>query len=66
MMTSRPVADELAPLTLTLVPVAWLMLPTAAVSGFYFGHPDAQYFAVGKIDKDTPFILAQPARGDAH
>lgn len=28
------------------------MLPTAAVSGWYFAHPKAQYFAVGKIDKD--------------
>jgi 5-methyltetrahydrofolate--homocysteine methyltransferase len=27
-------------------------LPTAAVSGFYFSHPQAQYFAVGKIGKD--------------
>ena len=28
------------------------MRPTAAVSGWYFAHPKAQYFAVGKIDKD--------------
>ena len=28
------------------------MLPAAAVSGFYFAHPDAKYFAVGKIGKD--------------
>ena len=28
------------------------MYPTAAVSGFYFSHPDAKYFAVGKIDRD--------------
>jgi len=28
------------------------MLPTAAVSGFYFSHPQSQYFATGKIDKD--------------
>ena len=31
---------------------SYAMLPTAAVSGFYFGHPDAHYFAVGKIDND--------------
>ncbi|WP_374537268.1 methionine synthase [Chitinimonas taiwanensis] len=30
----------------------YAMLPTAAVSGLYFSHPDAQYFAVGKLDKD--------------
>ena len=28
------------------------MVPTAAVSGLYFSHPDARYFAVGKINKD--------------
>lgn len=28
------------------------MYPTAAVSGWYFAHPQAQYFAVGKIEKD--------------
>ena len=28
------------------------MLPTSAVSGFYFGHRDSQYFGVAKIGKD--------------
>jgi 5-methyltetrahydrofolate--homocysteine methyltransferase len=28
------------------------MWPSAAVSGFYFAHPDARYFAVGKIGRD--------------
>ncbi len=31
---------------------SFAMLPTAAVSGWYFSHPDARYFAVGKIDRD--------------
>ena len=31
---------------------SFAMLPTAAVSGFYFSHPDSQYFAVAKIDRD--------------
>ena len=31
---------------------SYAMLPTAAVSGFYFAHPQAQYFATGKIDRD--------------
>ena len=31
---------------------SFAMLPTAAVSGFYFSHPQAQYFATGKVDKD--------------
>jgi 5-methyltetrahydrofolate--homocysteine methyltransferase len=28
------------------------MHPTAAVSGWYFSHPEARYFQVGKIDAD--------------
>ncbi len=28
------------------------MSPAASVSGFYFSHPEAKYFAVGKIDRD--------------
>jgi len=28
------------------------MMPAAAVSGFYLSHPQAKYFAVGKIEKD--------------
>lgn len=28
------------------------MMPAAAVSGLYFSHPEAKYFAVGKIEKD--------------
>ncbi len=31
---------------------SYAMCPTAAVSGFYFAHPDAKYFAVGKIGRD--------------
>ena len=31
---------------------SFAMLPTAAVSGFYFSHPQAQYFANGKVDKE--------------
>ena len=28
------------------------MVPTAAVSGLYFSHPESRYFAVGKLNKD--------------
>ena len=28
------------------------MLPTAAVSGYYFSHPKSQYFVVGRVGKD--------------
>ena len=31
---------------------SFAMYPTAAVSGFYFSHPDARYFAVGKVGRD--------------
>jgi 5-methyltetrahydrofolate--homocysteine methyltransferase len=42
-------APKNAGITLT---ESFAMLPTAAVSGFYFSHPQAQYFATGKIGKD--------------
>jgi 5-methyltetrahydrofolate--homocysteine methyltransferase len=28
------------------------MLPTAAVSGYYFSHPKSQYFVVGRVSKE--------------
>jgi 5-methyltetrahydrofolate--homocysteine methyltransferase len=31
---------------------SFAMLPTAAVCGFYLAHPDARYFAVGRIGED--------------
>ncbi len=31
---------------------SYAMLPAASVSGFYFNHPEAQYFSVGKIGRD--------------
>lgn len=31
---------------------SFAMLPAASVSGFYFAHPEARYFAVGKIGED--------------
>ena len=31
---------------------SFAMVPTAAVSGFYFSHPESTFFAVGKIGKD--------------
>jgi 5-methyltetrahydrofolate--homocysteine methyltransferase len=42
-------AEKSAAMVLT---ESYAMLPTAAVSGFYFAHPEAHYFAVGKIGKD--------------
>jgi 5-methyltetrahydrofolate--homocysteine methyltransferase len=31
---------------------SFAMTPTSAVSGYYFAHPDAQYFGVARIGKD--------------
>ena len=31
---------------------SYAMLPTAAVSGWYFSHPEAKYFGVAKISED--------------
>ena len=42
-------AEKTAGITLT---ESYAMYPGAAVSGFYFAHPDARYFGVGKISKD--------------
>lgn len=35
------------------------MWPTAAVSGYYFSHPESQYFVVGKIGQDQLENYAQ-------
>ncbi|MFT6558889.1 methionine synthase [Sneathiella sp.] len=31
---------------------SYAMMPASSVSGYYFAHPNAQYFGVGKIAKD--------------
>jgi 5-methyltetrahydrofolate--homocysteine methyltransferase len=38
---------------------SFAMFPTAAVSGFYFSHPQAHYFGVGQIDRDQVVSFAQ-------
>jgi 5-methyltetrahydrofolate--homocysteine methyltransferase len=35
------------------------MLPAASVSGFYYSHPEADYFAVGKIQRDQVESIAR-------
>ncbi|MEP2234177.1 MAG: methionine synthase [Alteripontixanthobacter sp.] len=35
------------------------MFPTAAVSGFYFGHPEAEYFGVARVGRDQLEDYAQ-------
>jgi 5-methyltetrahydrofolate--homocysteine methyltransferase len=38
---------------------SFAMYPTAAVSGFYFAHPQSRYFGLGKITKDQVEEYAQ-------
>jgi 5-methyltetrahydrofolate--homocysteine methyltransferase len=35
------------------------MIPGAAVSGFYFAHPESKYFSVGKIAEDQVEDMAE-------
>ena len=35
------------------------MHPAAAVSGFYYSHPQSRYFAVGRIAKDQVASIAK-------
>ncbi|CAN5899920.1 methionine synthase [soil metagenome] len=42
-------AGQNAGITLT---ESFAMMPTSAVSGYYFAHPDAQYFGVARIGRD--------------
>ncbi|HEX5962163.1 MAG TPA: vitamin B12 dependent-methionine synthase activation domain-containing protein, partial [Gemmatimonadales bacterium] len=42
-------AEDNAGITLT---ESFAMLPAASVSGYYFWHPQSQYFGVGKIGRD--------------
>jgi 5-methyltetrahydrofolate--homocysteine methyltransferase len=49
-------AGETAELILT---ESFAMLPTAAVSGFYFGHPQAEYFGVARVGEDQRDDYAQ-------
>ena len=37
---------------------SFAMYPTAAVSGWYFSHPESRYFGTGKIDRDQVEDLA--------
>ncbi len=38
---------------------SYAMYPTAAVSGYYFAHPEIKYFAVGKISEDQVLDYAE-------
>ena len=49
-------ATNLTGVTLT---ESMAMYPTASVSGWYFAHPEAHYFGVGKISEDQVVRLAE-------
>ncbi len=38
---------------------SYAMMPGSSVCGFYFAHPDAKFFSVGKIGKDQLADMAQ-------
>jgi 5-methyltetrahydrofolate--homocysteine methyltransferase len=49
-------APKAAGITLT---ESFAMNPASSVSGFYFNHPDAKYFGLGKIARDQVEDYAQ-------
>jgi 5-methyltetrahydrofolate--homocysteine methyltransferase len=49
-------ATKAAGITLT---ESFAMSPASSVSGFYFNHPDAKYFGLGKIGRDQVTDYAQ-------
>ncbi len=49
-------AEELTGVSLT---ESMAMMPAASVSGWYFAHPDAHYFGVGKVKTDQVERLAE-------
>jgi len=38
---------------------SFAMLPTAAVSGYYFSHPGSQYFVVGRVSREQALDYAK-------
>ena len=38
---------------------SFAMVPTAAVSGFYYSHPESSYFSIGKVGRDQIEDYAQ-------
>ncbi len=42
------------------------MLPAASVCGYYFAHPQASYFGVGKISRDQVLDYARRKGIDIH
>ena len=55
--------EENAGLTLT---ENFAMFPSAAVSGWYFSHPESKYFGLGKIDKDQVENISARKNEEVH
>ncbi len=55
--------EENAGLTLT---ENFAMFPSAAVSGWYFSHPESKYFGLGKIDKDQVEDISKRKGEEVH
>ena len=52
-MIEAPIALAFAAgMVATVNPCGFAMLPAASVSGYYFWHPEARYFGIGRIDRD--------------
>ena len=56
--TLWPLLDVVSQAGITLTE-SFAMYPTAAVSGWYFSHPDSRYLAVGRIDRDQVLDYAR-------
>jgi 5-methyltetrahydrofolate--homocysteine methyltransferase len=48
-LTNEELVRQNAGMTLT---ESFAMIPTSAASGYYFAHPDAEYFGVARIGRD--------------
>ena len=45
---------------------SYAMVPTAAVSGFYYSHPESRYFGVGKVNRDQVLNYAHRKGMEIH
>lgn len=60
--TEKPALFELLNVTETTgisLTDNFAMLPASSVSGFYFSHPESQYFGIGKINEDQLIDYAE-------
>ena len=59
-MNHRPVFAQMQCSDIDMqITESWAMIPGAAVSGFYFAHPQSKYFSVGKVGADQVSDMAR-------